>query len=97
MQVYRLKKRSSSRFISNLEIKTTNLWRLSKINPSVLNKSKYKECVQQIRKAKFIQLAICEKPIIMPQNLGTLYKHTYSRLTHKVGIAPLLNQDGELV
>ena len=31
-------KKSLSRFISNLDIKKTNLWRLSRINPSVLNK-----------------------------------------------------------
>ena len=33
----------------------------------------------------------------MSQTVGTLYKHINSRLTHKVGIAPLLNQDGVLV
>ena len=53
--------------------------------------------MQQIRKAKIDQLAIYEKSIIKSQNLGILYKHINSRLTHRVGIAPLLNQDGVLV
>ena len=57
----------------------------------------YKECAQQIRKTKIDQLAICEKSIIKSQNLGILYKHINSRLTHTVGIALLLNQYGVLV
>jgi len=40
---------------------------------------------------------IHEKNVINSHSLGTLYKHINSRLTHKVGIAPLLNQDGVLV
>jgi len=35
------------------------------INPNVTNKSKFKICVQQIKKAKADQLATQEKTIIM--------------------------------
>jgi len=58
-------KKNGSRFIRNLELKKKNLWGFSMINPNVTNKSKFKICVQQIKKAKADQLATQEKTIIM--------------------------------
>ena len=37
------------------------------------------------------------KKVIESQNLGTLYRHINSRMTHKDGIAPLKNSTGHLV
>jgi len=54
-------KKNESRFIRNLELKKKNLWRLSMINHNVAINSKYKTCVQQIKKAKADQLAAQEK------------------------------------
>jgi len=38
-----------------------------------------------------------EKMMIELRSLGTLYKHINSRLTHNVGIAPLIGNDGSFV
>jgi len=51
-------KNKSSRLIRNLEIKKNNLWKLSRLNPTTLNNTKYKDCVGQIKKAKIDQCSI---------------------------------------
>jgi len=58
---------------------------------------KYKQSVSMIKSTRS-QLAIrYESKIVEANNLGILYKHINSRLTHKTRIAPLLSPRGELV
>ena len=68
-----------------------------KKNSSIVNKTKYTDCVKHIESVKNAQLLCTEKRIIESRNLSKLYKHIYSRLTHTDGIAPLMNPDGDLV
>src|ERR1043165_7522697 len=61
------------------------------------NKSNYKKCANKVKQSKKDHTISFETRIIKSNNLGTLYKHINSRLTHKSGIAPLCDLAGNIV
>ena len=86
-----------SRLLKNLEIKKNKLWKIAVKYPTTINRNNYKMIVIKIRNVKKNNAADWEKKIVESKNLGTLYKHINSRLTHKIGIAPLFNNEGNIV
>ena len=85
------------RVISNLINKKHKLWRSLKKFPTIVNRWKYKQLSSRIKfERKRITLER-EKTIILSQKIGSLYRHINARLTHKTGIAPLLNKQGHIV
>jgi Reverse transcriptase (RNA-dependent DNA polymerase)/Endonuclease-reverse transcriptase len=83
--------------VLNLQVKKNKLWRISKVKPTNANKSNYKKCANRIKQTTKVLAINYEKRIIESKNLGTLYKHINSRLTHKTGIAPLCDSNGNIV
>jgi len=64
--------------------------------PTKTNKVNYKLCTIKIKAARQSQNISYEKKI-ESKNLGVLYRHINSGLTHKCGIVPLRNELGNLV
>jgi len=87
----------SNRTISNLENKKKALWKRLKLNPTNQNRDTYKFCVKQIKKAQLNLEFSRERKILESGNLGVLYKHINSRLAHKSGVAPLIDNQGNLL
>ena len=51
--------------------------------------AKYKNCIKLIKATNKSDELKFESKIIKSNNVGAIYKHSNSRLTHKTGIAPL--------
>jgi len=60
-------------------------------------KIKYRECQQLIVRTRQQLSESLEHKIISSKNLGLLYKHINSHLTHKSGVVPLEDSTGRLV
>ena len=72
-------------------------WRALKSKNNTANRTKYKHCTQMIKNAKLLNELKHEANIINTKNLGAVYKHINSKLTHKTGIAPLCGHDNKLI
>ena len=73
------------------------IWRSMKKSSSNQLKLKYKECIHVIKREKHLNNLAYESKIIESKNIGAIYKHINSRMTHKTGIAPLSNEQGVLI
>jgi hypothetical protein len=66
-------------------------------SPPLANKDDYSAVTRALKTALVNEEATKELKIIKSGNLGILYGHINSRLNHKTGIAPLINQAGQLL
>jgi hypothetical protein len=88
---------TTARSVANLLLKKNKLWREKQKSPTLINDQKYKMCVEDIAQARKTSETIAENKILEGNNLSALYKHINARLTHKSGIAPLIDPaDGTL-
>ena len=89
--------KTQPRVVKNLLLKKHKLWKKLKEDPSDIIKSRYSLCVASIKTVQDDLEFKKEKKIIESQNLGVLYKHINSRMSHKQGIAPLKDYYGNIV
>jgi Reverse transcriptase (RNA-dependent DNA polymerase)/Endonuclease-reverse transcriptase len=83
--------------VRKLITKRKQIWAAKRRSPTDLNIGKYKKCTIELKAAMAAESAHHELQIIRSGNIGRFYKHVNSRLNHKSGIAPILNNSGLMV
>jgi hypothetical protein len=86
-----------SKKVRQLTRKKKFFWRKIKKKKTDRNVAKYKKCIKLIKTTNKSDELKFESKIIKSNNVGAIYKHMNSRLTHKTGIAPLTDLKGQLV
>jgi Reverse transcriptase (RNA-dependent DNA polymerase)/Endonuclease-reverse transcriptase len=92
-------KKRYSKNVRKLIVKKKNIWismKRKQINTSKVL-AKYKKCAQLIKQTINSNELSHEAKVIESNNVGAIFKHIKSRLTHKTGIAPLRDSNRELV